>query len=103
LISFTPITPRNNPATIKAGHSPFDQYVLQMRDVTIEPCGVIAMHIHPRGTEQGYVIKGAIEFGMFLENGTVVYATPKEGEGIIVPQGTVHYARNVVCETSHIV
>lgn len=49
------------------------------------------------------LITGAIEFGMFLESGQRLDVTYKAGEGVVVPQGTVHFARNAVCKKSEIV
>lgn len=46
---------------------------------------------------------GAIEFGMFLESGQRLDVTYEAGEGVVVPQGTVHFARNTVCKKSEIV
>lgn len=55
---FEAITPPNNPATIRAGQTPFADTAIQMRRVSIEPCGIIGAHVHPRGTEWGYMIEG---------------------------------------------
>lgn len=90
-------------ATNNAGHSPFENATLNMRVVNVEPCGVIAAHIHPRATEHLYMMKGSVEVGMFVESGNAVYVTPKEGEGVVIPQGTVHYVRNVGCRVSQYV
>ena len=49
------------------------------------------------------MISGAIEFNMFLENSSSLAVTFNAGEGVTVPQGTVHYARNAVCNQSEIV
>lgn len=76
---------------------------IPMKRVTIEPCGVIGAHIHPRGTEWGYVISGSFEFGIFLENGTHLAVTYNPGEGVVIPQGSVHYARNTGCINAEIV
>ena len=102
-VIFTAITPPGSPATINQGNTPFKETAIQMRHIIIEPCGVLAAHIHPRGSEWGYVIQGAIEFSMFLENSSFVSVTFNTGEGIVVPQGSVHFARNAVCTTSEVV
>lgn len=99
-----PDTPPNNPgAAIYTGQTVFSQSAIQMKHVVIQPCGVISAHIHPRGTEWGYVIAGGFEFGMFLENQTYLTATYSPGEGVVIPQGTVHYARNTGCTNAEIV
>lgn len=46
---------------------------------------------------------GAIEFGMSLESGKRLDVTYEAGEGVVVPQGTVHFARNAACKKSEIV
>ncbi|KAK9817282.1 hypothetical protein WJX72_012206 [[Myrmecia] bisecta] len=100
----TPDTPPNNPgAAIFTGRTVFNQTAIQMKHVIIQPCGVIAAHIHPRGTEWGYVIAGGFEFGMFLENGTYLTVSYNLGEGVVIPQGSVHYARNTGCTNAEIV
>ena len=40
---------------------------------------------------------------MFLENTSSLAVTFNAGEGVTVPQGTVHYARNAACNDSEIV
>jgi oxalate decarboxylase/phosphoglucose isomerase-like protein (cupin superfamily) len=99
----TPDTPPNNPAAIYTGQTVFTATAIQMKHVVIEPCGVIAAHIHPRGTEWGYVIAGHFEFGMFLEDRTHITVQYRPGEGVVIPQGTVHYARNTACDQAEIV
>lgn len=81
----------------------FSPTAIQMKRVTIEPCGVIGAHIHPRGTEWGYIISGNFEFGIFLENGTHLPVFYSPGEGVVIPQGSVHYARNTGCSNAEIV
>jgi len=104
-ISFAvPDTPPHNPgAALFTGHTVFNKTAIQMKHVVIEPCGVIAAHIHPRGTEWGYVIAGGFEFGIFLENGTYLTVAYDVGEGVVIPQGSVHYARNTGCSRAEIV
>lgn len=99
----TPDTPPNNPATISTGQTAFNSTAIQMKHISFEPCAIISAHIHPRASEWGYIIKGAIEFGMFLENKSHVAVTFEAGTGVVVPQGTVHYARNTLCSASEIV
>ena len=95
--------PTTQEPTITTGRTVFNATAIQMKHVTIEPCGVIAAHIHPRGTEWGYVIAGKFEFGLFLENGTHLTVAYNPGEGVVIPQGTVHYARNLACCDASIV
>jgi oxalate decarboxylase/phosphoglucose isomerase-like protein (cupin superfamily) len=40
---------------------------------------------------------------MFLEDTSSLAVTFNAGEGVTVPQGTVHYARNAACTQSEIV
>ncbi|GLC45140.1 hypothetical protein PLESTB_000431100 [Pleodorina starrii] len=40
---------------------------------------------------------------MFLENGTRLAVAYEAGVGVVIPQGTVHFARNLVCTRSEIV
>ena len=47
-ILFGLTTPPNNPAIIRQGYTAFDTTALQMKHITLVPCGVIGAHIHPR-------------------------------------------------------
>lgn len=40
---------------------------------------------------------------MFLESGVRLDVTYVAGEGVVVPQGTVHFARNASCKRAEIV
>ena len=91
------------PATLNNGVTVFNETALQMTSITFAPCGVIGAHIHPRATEYGYVISGAVEFELFLEDASHVAVTYKAGEGFIIPQGTIHYVRNPTCNPSEVI
>ena len=91
------------PATLNNGVTVFNETALQMTSITIAPCGVIGAHIHPRATEYGYVISGAVELELFLEDASHVAVTYKAGEGFIIPQGTIHYVRNPTCSPSEVI
>ena len=97
-VIYTP--PSKNGATLAVGASVFNQTGLQMLTLTLPPCGVLAAHTHPRGTEFGYVISGSFEFGIFSENGSQVTVELAQGDGIVVPQGSVHFTRNKGCSNA---
>lgn len=95
--NFTAATPPGSAVIVKIGSSPFSKSSLQLRQVFVEPCGVLAAHIHPHATEFAFVIKGAVQYGMYLEDGTQKYINVTTGEATLVPQGTVHFVYNLVC------
>lgn len=93
------------PVVLRAATSPFtaSASILQVATITIEPCGVIGAHEHPRGTEHAYVVRGKVKFGLFLENRSTRFVTVNSGEGVIIPQGTIHYVRNLGCTKAELV
>ena len=99
-VTYTPPSPTG--ATLAIGATAFNQTALQMLTLTLPPCGVLAAHTHPRGTEYDYVISGNYEFGFFLENGTHLTVEYAAGDGVVVPQGAVHYTRNAGCTNAQI-
>jgi Cupin len=73
--------------------------------VDLEPCGVIAPHVHPRGTELAVVTKGEIQFGFVEELGGrgLITATAKARESYVQPQGLIHFDLNPSCEPAQFI
>ena len=94
--------PSNTGATLAVGATVFNQTGLQSLVLTLPPCGVLAAHAHPRGTEFDYVVSGSFEFGIVLENGQLVTVQYAQGDGVVVPQGSVHYTRNRGCSNAQL-
>ncbi len=70
----------------------------------VNACGVVLPHLHPRGAQIYYIIKGKFEFGFIQENGAnYVQQTIQEGQSTIFPQGSVHYFINTECQESSLV
>lgn len=66
---------------------------------TVEPCAMIAPHVHPRGTETVYMIEGEMLWGLVEENGgREGSAVIKVGQSITFPQGLMHFGQNLSCK-----
>ena len=77
---------------------------LSMSLSVIYPCGVVLPHIHPRASQTYYILKGKFEVGFIEENGSYFTGeTIEEGQGTIVPQGSIHYFINTECTNSSLV
>ena len=72
--------------------------------VTLEPCGINLPHIHPRATEQIYVIEGEhgkLRTAFAEENGGRVISNDiGRGETTFFPTGLIHYQQNLGCKTA---
>ncbi|KAI8894955.1 RmlC-like cupin domain-containing protein [Globomyces pollinis-pini] len=68
--------------------------------ISLEPCGVNRPHIHPRGTEAAYIVKGKnITMGFAPENGgKVMINNAGAGFASFFPQGYIHFQANNDCE-----
>ena len=88
------------PVTLTNGVTKFNQTGPAMTLVTFKPCSTLAAHIHPRGTEFGYVTAGAVQAEIFQEDGKHVAVTYEAGQGLVFPQGSVHLVRNTLCNQS---
>ncbi|KAJ2990747.1 hypothetical protein HDV02_004177 [Globomyces sp. JEL0801] len=73
--------------------------------ISLEPCGVNRPHIHPRGTEAAYIVKGKnITMGFAPENGgKVVINNAGAGFASFFPQGYIHFQANNDCEPALLV
>lgn len=77
---------------------------LSMSLSVIYPCGVVLPHIHPRASQSYYILKGKFEVGFIEENGSYfIGETIEEGQGTIVPQGSIHYFINTGCTNASLV
>lgn len=68
--------------------------------VTMGPCAGNTPHVHPRGSEISYVLRGNITFGMVEENAgrnNLVIRNISEGQTIHVPTGLLHFSMNDAC------
>ena len=71
---------------------------------TVQPCGLIQPHTHPRSDELVLSIKGRMETGLFQENGArFINNTISDGQVVVFPKGSIHYAQNIDCETAYFV
>ena len=67
--------------------------------VTIQPCGLILPHIHPRGDEFIINIQGTIYTEFIAETGAVlVQNTLKTLGSTLFPKGSIHLEYNPECE-----
>jgi oxalate decarboxylase/phosphoglucose isomerase-like protein (cupin superfamily) len=77
---------------------------LSMSLSKVNGCGVVLPHLHPRGAQIYYIIKGNFEFGFVQENDAYyVQRTIQEGQGTIFPQGAIHYFINTGCDQASLV
>ena len=74
---------------------------------TVEPCGINAPHVHPRGTELLFVVKAEFlrtafveENGATVDGSAVVRNDIKTGQVVVFPQGLIHYQQNLGCTTA---
>ena len=64
----------------------------------IFPCGIVAPHIHPRGSELYHILKGSMLVGILEENGgRYIENNVTMGQVAIVPMGLLHYLQNFEC------
>ncbi|CAF0908486.1 unnamed protein product [Rotaria sordida] len=81
----------NFPALVKAGVS--------MNYAYVEPCGLVAPHIHPRAASMIIASNGTFLTGYWVENSTApVINTLQAGDATVFPQGSVHFEFNMGCE-----
>lgn len=71
----------------------------------VKPCTMNTLHVHPRGAELQYVIKGRLHTEMIPENAVQVAGKPRvirntlqAGQGQVFYQGSVHTQANFECE-----
>lgn len=65
----------------------------------IDACGINLPHVHPRGTELFYVVKGTFKAAFVEENtGRTIVNTLTAGQATIFPQGLIHEEHNIGCE-----
>jgi len=56
-------------------------------------------HTHPRATEILYLVNGEMEAGFIEENGArFVHNVLTKGQGMLFPQGSIHYQINTGCD-----
>ncbi|KAH8928501.1 hypothetical protein BT69DRAFT_1346586 [Atractiella rhizophila] len=69
------------------------------------PCGQIAPHSHPRGTEFLYLIAGGpMRFGINFEaGGPVAYEFLQPGQAVMLPAGSMHYGGVLGCDPSVVI
>ncbi|XP_026438554.1 germin-like protein 3-8 [Papaver somniferum] len=68
---------------------------LTVARIDLAPGGIIPLHVHPRGSEANFILKGKVYFG-FTTTTDVLYAkVMKPGVLNIIPRGLVHFAANV--------
>ncbi|KAI3843929.1 hypothetical protein MKX03_011592 [Papaver bracteatum] len=68
---------------------------LSMNRVDYASGGVNPLHLHPRATEAGVIIKGKVHVG-FISTTNVFYSKVlKAGEMFVIPRGLVHFQKNV--------
>ncbi|CAF0975502.1 unnamed protein product [Rotaria sordida] len=79
------------PALVKTGVS--------MNYAYVEPCGLVAPHIHPRAASMIIACNGTFLTGYWVENSTApVINTLQPGDATVFPQGSVHFEFNMGCE-----
>ena len=67
----------------------------------ILPCGIILPHIHPRGNEIFYSMKGGFLTGFLEENGgRYIENNITAGQATVFPQGLVHFVQNLGCQNA---
>lgn len=72
---------------------------VSMLVASIEACGIVPPHTHPRATENFYVINGTFTTGFIGESGDrQVQNTLYAGQAGILPQGSMHWQANLGCE-----
>ncbi len=65
------------------------------------PCGIILPHIHPRGNEIFYSLKGGFLTGFLEENGgRYIENNITVGQAVVFPQGLVHFVQNLGCQNA---
>ncbi|KZT12476.1 RmlC-like cupin [Laetiporus sulphureus 93-53] len=63
------------------------------------PCGMNTPHTHPRAAEFLYQVNGSIQNGMLTETGSrFIINNVTAGQGMILPQGSIHFQFNDNCE-----
>ncbi|KAI3933654.1 hypothetical protein MKW98_013587 [Papaver atlanticum] len=68
---------------------------LTVARIDLAPGGIVPLHVHPRGSEANFILKGKVYFG-FITTTDVLYAkVMKPGVLNIIPRGLVHFAANV--------
>lgn len=73
--------------------------------VDLDPCAVYLPHVHPRGAEMLYMIKGTkLQVG-YVEDFAVrvVESIITVGEAFHQPQGLIHYQLNLGCEPAQFI
>jgi len=72
---------------------------MAMAVAQIGPCGMNTPHTHPRATEILYLVNGEMETGFIEENGArFVNNALTKGQGMLFPQGSIHYQINTGCD-----
>ena len=66
----------------------------------LKPCGVTALHYHPRGSEIAYVAKGNNVLVGFVEEdgGRLVLNKLNEGDATLFEEGLIHFIANQGCD-----
>jgi oxalate decarboxylase/phosphoglucose isomerase-like protein (cupin superfamily) len=65
--------------------------------LTLKPCGIRLPHIHPRGTENFYIVKGMMRANFLRETGAIVSNNVTTGFAGFFPMGSVHFLYNPTC------
>lgn len=69
---------------------PAQSYQMRVRQITVEPGGVVAMHQHQQRPGAAYILAGEI----YEHNGTDAPVLRKQGELVFERDGTVHWWEN---------
>lgn len=86
--TFIGVNPQNLPGLNTLG--------ITLARIDIAPGGITGPHIHPRGTEISYVLKGKILAGFVEPRANKLFSqTLEAGDVFVVPKGALHYAANV--------
>ncbi|RZC85348.1 hypothetical protein C5167_041530 [Papaver somniferum] len=76
---------------------------LTVARIDLAPGGIVPLHVHPRGSEANFILKGNVYFG-FITTTDVLYANVmKPGVLNIIPRGLVHFAANIGPEKAVII
>nr|AAY57280.1 germin-like protein [Larix x marschlinsii] len=88
-------TPANMPGLNTLG--------LSMGRIDMAPGSAIPPHIHPRGSETIFVVRGALNVGFVDASSRLFSHKLVAGDVFVLPKGTVHYLQNTGKITAFIV
>ena len=92
--------PPGPPGSIVRSSNPLNKTSIPLARFTLNQCAVLSFHFHPLGSEQLFILQGKIEVGMFFEDQSFRLVPVKAGEGVVIPQGVVHFVRNTAKHSS---